>query len=59
LDAGAVTRLMRGLAEQPDPPTILVVSHDPQVLENADRVYQVQGGVLTQQGVNYADAATA
>jgi ABC-type bacteriocin/lantibiotic exporter with double-glycine peptidase domain len=46
LDAASVRRLMRNLAESPDAPPMLLVSHDLEVAGEADRVYELRGGRL-------------
>jgi ABC-type bacteriocin/lantibiotic exporter with double-glycine peptidase domain len=59
LDASAVARLMRGLSELPDRPGLLVISHDPEVLECAARVYHLRDGTLATEARTVVDAATA
>ncbi|HSA55611.1 MAG TPA: ABC transporter ATP-binding protein [Gemmatimonadaceae bacterium] len=59
LDAGAVARLMRGIARQADRPTVLVISHDTAVLDSADSVYRMHDGTLTLESRATADAASA
>ena len=46
LDADAIARLMAGLLQAPSRPAILIISHDPGVVELADRVYRLEGGRL-------------
>jgi ABC-type multidrug transport system fused ATPase/permease subunit len=58
LDVQAIARLMRGLAEQRERPTLLVISHDLTVVNHADRVYRLHDGVLRLEQRAMADAAT-
>ena len=46
LDADAIARLMAGLLQAPSRPAILIISHDPGVVELADRVYRLEEGRL-------------
>jgi ATP-binding cassette subfamily B protein len=46
LDMSAIARLMRGLVDAPQRPTILIISHDPGVVAFADRVYCLDQGRL-------------
>ncbi len=46
LDVTAVGRLMSGLAGRPDRPTLVIISHDRGVVEIAEQVYLLDGGVL-------------
>jgi ATPase subunit of ABC transporter with duplicated ATPase domains len=46
LDVGAITQLMAGLVNAPYHPTILIVSHDPDVVACADQVYRLHQGRL-------------
>jgi ABC-type bacteriocin/lantibiotic exporter with double-glycine peptidase domain len=49
LDTNAIARLMRGLVDAPQRPTILIISHDPDVVAFADRVYRLDQGRLHQE----------
>ncbi|MBT9098151.1 ABC transporter ATP-binding protein [Methylovulum psychrotolerans] len=46
LDVGAIAQLMAGLVNAPYHPTILIVSHDPDVVACADQVYRLHQGRL-------------
>jgi len=53
LDAAAIGLLMTNLRQLPQRPAILLVSHDPRIIEYCDRVYRMQAGglgVLEHQG---------
>lgn len=58
LDAHAIARLMRGLAEQPERPTLLLISHDPSIVDHADRVYRLHDGTLEPEIQAMANAAS-
>jgi ATP-binding cassette, subfamily B, bacterial len=44
LDDAAIRRLLRNLRELPGRPTVLAISHDPVVADQADRVYTLRDG---------------
>ncbi len=46
LDLSAIERLMHRLVEWPGRPTLVIVSHDPRVIEFANQVYRLRGGEL-------------
>jgi ATP-binding cassette subfamily B protein len=46
LDAEHVQTVMTDLVSLPDRPTVLMISHDPQVVAQADTVYLLDGGCL-------------
>jgi ATP-binding cassette, subfamily B, bacterial len=46
LDRSAVRFLVQNLRELPQRPTVIVITHDQQVLKMAQRAYQLDGGVL-------------
>jgi ABC-type multidrug transport system fused ATPase/permease subunit len=58
LDRHAIGRLMRGLGEWHERPTVLTISHDPAVLEFADVVYRLQDGALTREALAAADTTS-
>ncbi len=47
LDRASVARVTANLHELPNAPTIIVVSHDPDVVEDFDAVYAIENGQLT------------
>jgi ATP-binding cassette subfamily B protein len=47
LDAGTITDLMHGLMAMPNCPTLVIISHDPDVVAFADHIYHLQQGRLT------------
>ena len=57
LDQGTVNRLMASLVDEPDRPTILTISHDPEVVRLADTVFKLEGGRLSLVRPRVADAA--
>ncbi len=59
LDAPTIARVMRGLASQRERPSLLIISHDPTVVDHADRIYRLHDGVLTLQQRAMADATTS
>lgn len=48
LDRTTVARLMDEIANRPDRPAVLIVSHDPEVVAHATQVWSLEGGVLRQ-----------
>jgi ATP-binding cassette subfamily B protein len=46
LDRGTIERFMGELTSQRDRPTLLIISHDPSVIDFADRVFRLDGGTL-------------
>ncbi len=59
LDVSAIERLMRRLVEWPDRPTLVVVSHDPKVVDYANEVYRLHGGQLVPEDRHARAAAPA
>lgn len=51
LDAAAIAELMAGLRRLPQRPGILLVSHDPRVIDHCDRIYRLEaeGSLLREQ----------
>jgi ABC-type multidrug transport system fused ATPase/permease subunit len=58
LDVPAVRKLMTGLAERADRPTLIVISHDRSVVEFAEQVYRLEDGALRAERLALVDAAT-
>jgi ATP-binding cassette, subfamily B, bacterial len=46
LDQESIERLMDELVRGPNPAAIVIISHDPEVVRFADKVYRLDGGVL-------------
>jgi ATP-binding cassette subfamily B protein len=44
LDAAAIGTLMTNLRQLPHRPAILLVSHDPRIIEHCDRTYHMTAG---------------
>jgi ABC-type bacteriocin/lantibiotic exporter with double-glycine peptidase domain len=57
LDQGAVNRLMVGLVDDANRPAILTISHDPEVVRFADRVFKLERGRLSLVRPRISDAA--
>jgi ABC-type bacteriocin/lantibiotic exporter with double-glycine peptidase domain len=46
LDAMAVARLIENLQKLPYRPTVILISHDPEIVHHADQIYLLEGGIL-------------
>ncbi len=58
LDAQTIGRLMHELTEWHERPTLLIISHDPAVLEFAEVVYRLHDGTLSRDALAAVDATT-
>jgi ATP-binding cassette subfamily B protein len=54
VDRAVVSVLLAGLRELPGDPAILLIAHDPAVVAEADRVYELDAGVLQEPGQRMA-----
>jgi ABC-type multidrug transport system fused ATPase/permease subunit len=54
VDRHVVSALLAGLRELPGDPAILLIGHDPAVVAEADRVYELDAGVLQEPGERMA-----
>jgi energy-coupling factor transporter ATP-binding protein EcfA2 len=45
LDRAAVSELLARLSDLPRQPAVLIISHDPAIVAEADRVYAIERGV--------------
>ena len=50
MDAGSSQALMALLRQLPGRPVVLVVSHDPVVIDGADQVLEMAGGCVSERG---------
>jgi ATP-binding cassette subfamily B protein len=50
LDDASIRRLMANLKELPGSPTLLLISHDPEVARLAERVHHLRDGALVGEG---------
>jgi ABC-type multidrug transport system fused ATPase/permease subunit len=50
VDRAVVSALLAGLRELPGDPAILLIAHEPAVVAEADRVYELDAGVLQEPG---------
>ncbi len=56
LDVAAIRRLMTGLASREDGPALVVISHDPSVVEFAAHIYRLEHGTLRAESPHLANA---
>ena len=59
LERATIHRLLENLATLDERPGVLIISHDRDVLDHADQLYRIEGGVLTPQGDGLTGGATS